>query len=75
MALRGRAPVEIGEGETPMARGVKRLVDAGFDGWLVVEWMRFWRPELAEAEGVLIRAMATLQRWIAEAQAGAAVGA
>ncbi len=73
--LRGREPVEIADGETPLARGVKRLVDAGFDGWLVVEWMRFWRPELAEAEGVLIRAMATLQRWIAEAQAGAAVGA
>lgn len=73
--LRGKGPVEIGQGEAPLADGVRHLVRTGYTGWLVVEWMRFWRPELAEAGGVLTRAMATVQGWIAEARAGETVGA
>ncbi len=70
--LRDRAPVEIGQGEMPLRQGVQHLARAGYDGWTVVEWMRFWRPELAEPEGVLTRAMQTLRGWIAPVGAGPA---
>lgn len=63
--FRGRTPVEIGAGEVPLAMCVERLGRSGYDGWLVVEWMRHWRPELAEPEGVLTRAMDTIQGWLA----------
>lgn len=73
--LRGNEPVEIGLGEMPIARGVQHLARIGFGGWLVVEWMRFWRPEIAEADGVLRRSMATIQGWLAQARAGRPEGA
>ena len=69
--LRGKDPVEIGQGDVPLADAIGHLAARGFDGWAVVEWMRFWRPDLAEAEGVLSRAMTTLRGWLAEAPAGA----
>lgn len=65
--LRGEQAVEIGQGDVPLARTVQHLAKAGSDAWLVVEWMRYWMPALEPAEGVLPRAMDTLQGWIAGA--------
>jgi sugar phosphate isomerase/epimerase len=70
--LRGPKPVEIGQGEVPLRRVVEHLARSGYGGWIVVEWMKYWVPELAEGEGVLRRAVGTLQEWIAGAGAGQA---
>ncbi|QKK08252.1 MAG: sugar phosphate isomerase/epimerase [Planctomycetota bacterium] len=66
--LQGNQPVEIGHGEIPLERGVSHLVRTEYTGWLVVEWMRCWRPELAEADGVLRRALKTVESWILAAR-------
>ncbi len=62
--LRGTKPVEIGQGETPLRPAVEHLERNAYEGWLVVEWMKYWVPEIAEPEGVLRRAVGTLQEWI-----------
>ena len=66
--LRGNQPVEIGHGEIPLERGVAHLSRNEYAGWLVVEWMRYWRPELAEADGVLRRALGTVESWMLNAR-------
>ena len=70
--LRGPKPVEIGRGEVPLRRAVEHLASGGYGGWIVVEWMKYWVPEIAEGEGVLRRAVGTLQEWIGGAGSGAA---
>lgn len=69
--LRGTTPVEIGRGEMPLRRAVEHLARSRWPGWLVVEWIRFWAPEIAEPEGVLRHSMQTLQEWITGARAPA----
>lgn len=66
--LQGNQPVEIGHGEIPLERGVSHLARTEYTGWLVVEWMRYWRPELAEADGVLRRALKTVESWMLAAR-------
>ncbi|MDQ7014033.1 MAG: sugar phosphate isomerase/epimerase family protein [Planctomycetota bacterium] len=68
--MQGTQPVEIGHGEMPLERGVKHLARLDYPGWLVVEWMKHWRPELAEPEGVLRRALETVETWVLEAGCG-----
>lgn len=68
--MRGKQPVEIGHGDMPLERGVGHLARTGFGGWVVVEWIRHWRPELAEPEGVLRRALETTEGWVLAATNG-----
>lgn len=62
--LRDGLPCELGRGEVPCERLVKSLHSAGFDGPVVYEWDRAWRPELAPAEQVLSGAAATIWGWL-----------
>ena len=39
-----------GEGDVPNERMIRMLKDAGYDGWLTLEWEKFWRPDIAEPE-------------------------
>lgn len=73
--LDGPRPVELGRGDVPLRPAVEHLARRDYRGWLVVEWMKYWVPEIAEAEGVLTRAVGTLQEWIVGARAGSAAGA
>ena len=57
--------VELGDGEVPVRESLGRLREAGYDGWLTVEWEKRWHPELAEPELALPREGATLRRWLA----------
>lgn len=66
--LQGTQPVELGHGEIPLERAIKHLAHNNYAGWAVVEWMRYWRPELAEPEGVLRRALAKVEAWSLAAQ-------
>jgi sugar phosphate isomerase/epimerase len=45
--------VLFGEGEFPIERFVRLLKDAGYDGWLSLEWEKMWHPELADPEVAL----------------------
>ena len=57
--------VALGDGEVPVRESLGRLREAGYDGWLTVEWEKRWHPELAEPELALPREGATLRRWLA----------
>lgn len=45
--------VPLGDGELPLAHMVDLLADAGYDGYLSLEWEKLWHPELAEPENIL----------------------
>ena len=57
--------VALGDGEVPVRESLGSLREAGYDGWLTVEWEKRWHPELAEPELALPRDGATLRRWLA----------
>jgi sugar phosphate isomerase/epimerase len=53
----------LGEGEVPVRSGVDALRDAGYSGWLSVEWEKKWHPELAEPEVALPQFADLLRSW------------
>jgi fatty-acyl-CoA synthase len=61
--------VPLGDGDVPVHESLAVLREAGYDGWLTVEWEKRWHAELAEPELALPREGATLRRWLA-AQGG-----
>ena len=64
--IQGTQAVELGHGEIPVERAVRHLAQIQYPGWLVVEWMKHWMPELAPTEGVLRRSQETIRGWIAQ---------
>jgi len=67
----GTGYVPLGEGSVGIETFIKRLHGIGFDGFVSVEWDRFWLPTLAPAEEYLPDALARLKAWceqIAEAE-------
>jgi len=53
----------LGEGEVPARACVDALRQAGYSGWLSVEWEKRWHPELAEPEVALPQFAEVLGRW------------
>jgi sugar phosphate isomerase/epimerase len=56
----------LGEGEVPVRSCVDALRDAGYSGWLSVEWEKKWHPELAEPEVALPQFAELLRSWAAD---------
>lgn len=56
--------VPLGEGEVPVVRILSALRQAGYDGWLSVEWEKYWHPELAEPEIALPQHIAQLREYL-----------
>jgi len=56
----------LGEGEVPVRSCVYALRDAGYSGWLSVEWEKKWHPELAEPEVALPQFADLLRSWCAD---------
>jgi sugar phosphate isomerase/epimerase len=48
-------PVLPGDGAIPLRRIVGLLEDAGYDGWLSLEWERAWHPGIPPVEVALAR--------------------
>jgi sugar phosphate isomerase/epimerase len=59
----------LGEGELPLARTLRELVEIGYRGALSVEWERAWHPELDPPELALPAALRAARRWLADAYA------
>jgi sugar phosphate isomerase/epimerase len=56
----------LGEGDVPVRSCVDALRDAGYSGWLSVEWEKKWHPELAEPEVALPQFAHLLRSWGAD---------
>jgi fatty-acyl-CoA synthase len=54
----------LGEGEVPVREALGELRERGFSGWLVVEWEKFWHPELAEPQVALPQHARVLREWL-----------
>jgi sugar phosphate isomerase/epimerase len=60
--------VLLGEGEVPVAEAMRRLVADGYGGAFSLEWERAWHPELAPCEEALPPQLATMRRYLREAE-------
>ena len=56
--------VPLGEGEVPVREILKLLVAGGYQGWLTVEWEKYWHPEIEAADIALPHELKVLQEWL-----------
>ena len=54
-----------GEGEVPLTTCLGVLRGAGYDGWVTLEWEKYWEPDIAEPEVALPRMLQTVRGWLA----------
>jgi sugar phosphate isomerase/epimerase len=57
--------VLLGEGDVPVPHILRLLHNAGYTGWLSVEWEKKWHPEIAEPEIALPQHNALLREYLA----------
>lgn len=58
-----------GEGDVPLRRCLDVLREAGYGGWVTLEWEKYWEPDIPEPEEALPRMLATIRGYLAEAGA------
>jgi sugar phosphate isomerase/epimerase len=58
--------VPLGEGEVPVQEMLGLLAAGGYDGWISVEWEKYWHPEIEGAEIALPQHLKVLQKWTRE---------
>lgn len=68
-------PCPIGQGGIPCRAAVGALAEAGFGGWVVVEWDRAWVPGLAEPDHVLPGAIRRVFEWAGHRASARGLGA
>jgi len=56
--------VALGQGEVPVRSALGELGQAGYDGWVSLEFERKWHPELAPPEQALPAQGALLREWL-----------
>jgi len=61
-------PVPLGEGELPVAEYARLLASGGFEGPVVFEWDRLWRPEIGSGEQVIPASLTKLYEWAASSK-------
>jgi sugar phosphate isomerase/epimerase len=57
---RGEKLTHLRDGDVPLDETIDALRDAGYDGWLSLEWEKLWHPELDDPDVALPRAKAAL---------------
>ncbi len=50
-----------GQGEVPLRETIRRLDDAGFDGFYSFKWEKIWNPDLAEPEVAMPQFMSFME--------------
>jgi sugar phosphate isomerase/epimerase len=56
--------VLLGHGEVPVPEMLASLAEAGYPGWISVEWEKRWHPEIEEPEIALPQHLAVLTQWM-----------
>lgn len=55
--------VLLGEGEVPVRKILGLLAAGGYNGWISVEWEKYWHREIEEPEIALPQHLRVLQGW------------
>lgn len=63
-------PLPLGRGRLPVEKFVRRLAEIGYQGWIVYEYPRLWRPELGDTSAVLDEAAGRLFSWAGRSAVG-----
>jgi sugar phosphate isomerase/epimerase len=58
--------VLLGQGEVPVREMLALLVAGGYEGWISVEWEKYWHPEIEEPEVALPQHLKLLEDWVGE---------
>ena len=61
--------VPLGRGEVPIQEALQILVAGGYNGYLTVEWEKYWHPDIEKAEIALPHEFKVLQEWVRQARA------
>jgi sugar phosphate isomerase/epimerase len=56
--------VSLGEGEVPVREIIRLLAAGGYEGYLSVEWEKYWHPDIEEPEIALPQHLKVLQEWV-----------
>jgi fatty-acyl-CoA synthase len=56
----------LGEGDLPVRECLSALLDEGYHGWLSLEWVKKWNPDIEEPGIVFPHFIATIQRYLKE---------
>jgi len=56
----------LGQGDIPARECLGLLCGGGYDGWIILEWEKRWRPEIAEPEVVFPQFIREIRRYLAE---------
>jgi sugar phosphate isomerase/epimerase len=56
----------LGEGEVPVREIIRLLAAGGYQGFISVEWEKYWHPEIEEPEIALPQHLKVLQGWVKE---------
>lgn len=56
--------VLLGEGEVPVRESLEAIQEAGYSGWIAVEWEKKWHPEIADPEVALPQHLQLLREWL-----------
>jgi sugar phosphate isomerase/epimerase len=54
----------LGEGDTPVRRGLDLLVESGYTGYATFEWEKRWHDELAEPEVAFPQFVQKMREWL-----------
>jgi hypothetical protein len=47
-----------------VAEAIRLLAARGYDGWISLDWEKYWHPEIEDPETILPQYRATLARYI-----------
>jgi fatty-acyl-CoA synthase len=56
----------LGEGDLPVKECLAALLDEGYHGWLSLEWVKKWNPDIEEPGIVFPHFVATMHRYLKE---------
>jgi sugar phosphate isomerase/epimerase len=56
--------VPLGEGEVPVREIIGLLVAGGYEGYISVEWEKYWHPEIEGPEIALPQHLKVLEEWV-----------
>ena len=56
----------LGKGELPVRAALESLLSMGYNGWLSLEWIKKWNPNIEEPGIVLPHFISTIQRYLKE---------